>query len=113
VASRSNFGLSSGIQAAQAGFYIAEALGITYASCQATKLLRIMGTLLLIPAVAEALNAVLGREDEESSIGDRKDTSSRKRVEARSVLIAVICSSIAAVLITIAALAAASMLPQP
>lgn len=37
---------------------MAEAFGITYASCQVTKLPRIAGTLLLVPAVQAALARV-------------------------------------------------------
>mmetsp|Transcript_36442 Transcript_36442/g.93139 ORF Transcript_36442/g.93139 Transcript_36442/m.93139 type:complete len:123 (+) Transcript_36442:760-1128(+) len=55
-------GAQKGITLAAAGVRVAEAFGLTYASCQVTKLPRIAGTLLLVPLVQAGL-APLTRGD--------------------------------------------------
>uniref|UniRef100_A0A7S1SUA3 Uncharacterized protein n=1 Tax=Tetraselmis chuii TaxID=63592 RepID=A0A7S1SUA3_9CHLO len=52
--------VQKGMTLAMAGLNVAEAFGITYASCQVTKLPRIVGTLLLVPAVQCALQRLTG-----------------------------------------------------
>ena len=105
--------LFTGIQAAEAGIYVAEALGITYMSCQATKLPRILGTLLLVPAAAVALNNALGDQDSQAAAAAAANggVGNKARGARRRILIAIICCSVAAVLGTVASLACLSMAP--
>lgn len=76
------------------GVYVAEALAITYASCQATKLPRIMGTLLLVPA-ARCLLERLGQEG--------------SQMTPRRLFFVLLGCSITAILGTIGSLAYASL----